>query len=281
VSAATPRHAECADCHNSHASYAATATAPKGSGMLAGVWGINRNTQLVAPTGVPPSVNEYEICFKCHGDSANKPQSAGALAPYPPYPNRQYPDFNKRLVFDATTAISFHPIEDKAKAPASGISLIAPLTVNSIIRCNDCHDNDTGPLAAPTPGTGPLGPHGSNWKHLLAGRFDMDNSSTTESAATYALCYKCHDRTTILSSTSCPEHSRHIRSENASCSICHDPHGISSTQGNSTNNSNLVNFDKRFVTPSSSGILRFDDLGNRKGRCYLTCHGKNHNPESY
>ncbi len=28
-----PRHAECEDCHNSHASYALTATAPKGSGQ--------------------------------------------------------------------------------------------------------------------------------------------------------------------------------------------------------------------------------------------------------
>lgn len=60
--------------------------------------------------------------------------------------------------------------------------------------CTDCHDSDTGPKA-PTPGTGPSGPHGSNYKHLLAGRFDMDNSNTTESAAAYALCYKCHDRT--------------------------------------------------------------------------------------
>ena len=58
-------------------------------------------------------------------------------------------------------------------------------------------------------------------------------------------------------------------------------HGASSTQGTSTNNSNLINFDKRFVTPSSSGILRFEDLGNRTGRCYLTCHGTNHNPFSY
>jgi hypothetical protein len=40
-------------------------------------------------------------------------------------------------------------------------------------------------------------------------------------------------------------------------------------------------FDKRFVTPSSGGLLRFDDQGTRKGRCYLTCHGKNHNPLSY
>jgi hypothetical protein len=84
-----------------------------------------------------------------------------------------------------------------------------------------------------------------------------------------------------LTRTSFAGHDKHIRGESASCSICHDPHGISSTQGNSTNNSFLINFDRRFVTPSSSGVLRFDDLGAGRVRCYLTCHGKGHNPLSY
>jgi hypothetical protein len=65
----------------------------------------------------------------------------------------------------------------------------------------------------------------------------------------------------------------------------HDLHGTCPvqvlTQGNSTNNAHLVNFDTRFVTPSSGGILRYDSQGANKGRCYLTCHGQNHNPESY
>jgi predicted CXXCH cytochrome family protein len=71
TNATTPRHAECADCHNPHASYAAATTAPKASGPLAGVWGIATSGVRVEPSGTPPSVREYEICFKCHGDSAN------------------------------------------------------------------------------------------------------------------------------------------------------------------------------------------------------------------
>jgi hypothetical protein len=276
VSGAAPRHAECEDCHNPHAANAQTAAAPKGSGKIAGVWGISRTNSVVQPSGAPPSVNEYEICFKCHADSANMPQATGA--PAPPYPNRAALQWNKRLQMDST-AVSYHPIEAPAKATSSP-SLKAPLTLTSVILCTDCHDSDTGPKA-PTPGTGPAGPHGSNYKHLLAGRYDMDNSATTESATTYALCYKCHDRTIVLSATSCPEHNRHVRSENASCSICHDPHGISSAQGTTTNNAHLINFDKRFVTPSSSGILRFEQTSPGKGRCYLTCHGENHNPQSY
>lgn len=276
VSGAAPRHAECEDCHNGHASYAASTAAPKGSGAVAGVWGINRSNTLVQPSGSPPSVNEYEICFKCHADSANMPQAGGA--PAPPYPNRVAPQFNKRLQFDST-AVSYHPIEAAAKATTSP-SLKSPWTRTSIMRCTDCHDSDTGPKA-PTPGTGPAGPHGSSFKHLLAGRYDMDNSNTTESAAAYALCYKCHDRTIVLSTTSFREHDRHVRSENASCSICHDPHGISGAQGTTLNNAHLVNFDKRFVTPSSGGLLKWEQTSPGRGRCYLTCHGDNHNPESY
>jgi predicted CXXCH cytochrome family protein len=276
TSVAAARHAECPDCHNAHASAAMTAAAPKGSGKLAGVWGIDGNNALRLPSGAPPSVNEYEICYKCHGDSANKPQP-GAM-PAPPYPNRVALQFNMRLMFDPGNP-SYHPIE-AAGRNTSVPSLIAPWTTNSVMYCTDCHDNDQGPKA-PAPGIGPSGPHGSNVKHLLAGRYDMDNSSHTESAAAYALCYKCHNRTVVLSSTSFRGHNKHIVGENSSCSICHDPHGISSTQGNLTNNKFLINFDKRFVTPSSSGILRFDDLGAGRVRCYLTCHGKGHNPESY
>ena len=102
-----------------------------------------------------------------------------------------------------------------------------------------------------------------------------------ESAAVYALCYKCHDRNIILSNTSNPEHKRHIVDIQAPCSVCHDAHGVTATQGTTTNNAHLVNFDRRFVTPSSGGILRFEQTGLLRGRCYLTCHGRNHNPFSY
>lgn len=269
-----PRHAECADCHNAHASYAAGATAPKGSGRLAGVWGVDSNGLVVQPTGTPASVREYEICYKCHGDSANKSQPTG---PAPPYANRQSPQFNKRLQFDPANP-SYHPVEAPGRNP-SVPSLIAPWTTSSIVYCTDCHDNDTGPKA-PAPGSGPAGPHGSNQKHLLVARYDMDNAQHNESATTYALCYKCHSRSSILSDASFSEHDKHL-GEGVPCSVCHDPHGVGAGQGNSINNSHLINFDLRFVTPAPNGILRFEDLGTNRGRCYLTCHGRQHDPFEY
>ena len=276
------RHAECADCHNPHASYAAPATAPKASGKLSGAWGIDSNGSRVEPSGTPPSVREYEICYKCHADSVNKPQSplAGG-GPYPPYPNRVALQFNKRLQLDPANP-SYHPVEAAGKS-TDVPSLKAPWTTSSsIIYCTDCHGNDTGPQAAPTPGTGPDGVHGSNNKHLLVARYDMDNQKNDpESAAVYALCYKCHDRTSILGNVTFREHNKHVVGAAVPCATCHDPHGISASQGNSINNSRLINFDKRWVTPDSQGRLRFEDLGYRTGRCYLTCHGKTHSPLSY
>jgi len=274
-SSAQPRHAECADCHNGHASYAASTVAPKGNGFVSGVWGVDSNNFVRQPSGTPASVNEYEICYKCHADSANKPQESGM--PDPPYPDRVARQFNMRLMFDPANP-SYHPVE----APGRNLSvpsLIAPWTTASIMYCTDCHDNNQGPKA-PTPGAGPAGPHGSVYKHLLAGRYDMDNEYTTESSAAYALCYKCHNRNVILSTQSFRGHDQHVRDLRASCSICHDPHGISSTQGNSTNNSALINFDRRFVTPSS-GILRADISPNGSTLCWLTCHGKNHSATGY
>ena len=275
ATATAARHAECADCHNPHASHAAATTAPKASGRLAGVWGIDSNGLRVEPSGTPPSVREYEICLKCHGDSANKQQPAG---PSPPYANRQAAQFNKRLQFDPANP-SFHPVEAPGRS-TSVPSLIAPWSTTSTIYCTDCHDNDTGPKA-PTPGTGPAGPHGSNYKHLLVARYDMDNGSQLESAAAYALCYKCHDRSSILSDISFKKHNRHLVNAAAPCSVCHDSHGISATQGTTTNNSRLINFDKRFVSPNASGLLRFEVTGAGSGRCYLNCHGIEHNPLSY
>jgi predicted CXXCH cytochrome family protein len=275
TSATTPRHAECADCHNPHASHAAAATAPKGSGRLAGVWGIDATGLRVEPSGTPPSVREYEICFKCHGDSANKAQPSG---PYPPYANRQAAQFNKRLQFDPANP-SYHPVE----APGRNTfvpSLIAPWTTSSIIYCTDCHDNDSGPKA-PIPGIGPAGPHGSNYKHLLVANYQIDSGTLVESLTAYELCYKCHDRASILADRSFKKHNKHVVVAASPCSVCHDPHGISASQGNTTNNSSLINFDTRFVSPSASGLLRFEVTGVGKGSCYLNCHGFEHNPLSY
>jgi len=252
------RHVECVDCHNPHA---ATAGAGTPSGPLAGVRGITGTG-----ADINPSTSEYQICFRCHGDSPGMPASRTT---------RQIAQTNTRLEFQ-TTNPSHHAILGAGRS-TNVPSLIAPLTTSSIIKCTDCHNNNAGPGAG---GTGPAGPHGSTFAPLLERQYVVADN-TTESTASYALCYKCHSRTSILNNATFAEHSKHISSERTPCNVCHDPHGISGTQGNATNNSRLINFDTTVVRPSSSGALRFESTGTNRGRCYLTCHGANHNPFSY
>jgi len=249
-------HVECVDCHNSHAANNSTAVAPNVNGFNIGVKGINQSGNPVNPAQY-----QYEICYRCHTQTSGQ-------APSPT--NRQIVQNNVRLEF-ATSNPSHHAVVGAGVNP-NVPSLIAPNTTASIIYCTACHASD---------GTGaPAGPHGSIYPHILKLQY-LTADHTNESAAAYALCYSCHSRTSILGDNSFDEHHKHITEEKTPCNVCHDPHGISSTQGNSTNNSNLINFDVSVVTPSSSGILRFDDLGLYHGRCYMKCHGENHNPESY
>ncbi|RMF86812.1 MAG: hypothetical protein D6739_02605 [Nitrospirae bacterium] len=254
------RHVECADCHDPHQAKPGSATPPAVSPPIAGVSGVDSSGAVVSP-----AQNQYEICFKCHADTAQ------GLAPIP----RQIQTLNKRLQFDPANP-SFHPVEAPGVNP-NVPSLILPLTTASVIYCTDCHASDDGPGAG---GTGPAGPHGSVYPYLLEREY-VTADNTAESPTVYALCYKCHDRNSILADQSFSEHSKHLSNKvNAPCSACHDPHGISNGQGTTTNNSHLINFDTSIVQPYN-GVLKFEDLGTFTGRCTLVCHGKSHKPKTY
>lgn len=258
------RHVECVDCHNPHAVNSSTATAPAIKGFETGVSGINQ-----AGNPVAAATYSYEICYKCHAGNTWAPAAATA---------RQIVQSNVRLEF-ATTNPSFHPVVGPRNNAEVVPNLVAPNTATTVLYCTACHASDGA--------TSPAGPHGSIYPQIMKLQYlktdgNTTASGTTESAAAYALCYSCHNRTNLLAgNNSFPEHSKHVVSERAPCNTCHDPHGISSTQGNATNNSSLINFNTTVVKPSSGGILRFDDQGSRRGRCYLTCHGQDHNPLSY
>ena len=261
---AAPRHAVCADCHNAHASFSLPAVPPRADGFLSGVWGIDRNALRVAPVG-----NQYEVCFKCHGDSANQPQARGPTPPETVW--RAVPDLNLRQVFDLA-APSFHPVEGPGRS-ATVPGMIPPWTASSIIYCTDCHASDTGPGAG---GTGPAGPHGSIYNHILERNFSTADF-TPESVVAYALCYKCHDRSVLFSvQSSFPSHSQHVQMQSIPCSACHDWHGVSLVQGNPVNNAHLINFDVSIVRPNSVGMRQYQSTGLGHGTCSLNCHGVDH-----
>jgi predicted CXXCH cytochrome family protein len=252
----TSMHVECVDCHNPHASNNLVSAAPNISGALKGVKGIN---QSGSPVG--SATFSYEVCYRCHAGSPGAPVSSTL---------RVLIQNNVRLEFSPGNP-SYHPVAS-AGVNNNVPSLIAPWAPMSRMSCTDCHSSD---------GQGsPAGPHGSIYPHILKQQYSTANK-TIESYSSYALCYSCHNRSSILSDVSFKEHKKHIVDEMTPCNACHDPHGISGAQGNSINNSNLINFWTTVVNSSSSGILRFEDQGNFRGRCYLTCHGKDHNPLSY
>ncbi len=255
------KHVECVDCHNPHEANNSTGSAPAVSGANKGVTGIT-----ASGGGTDNALNLYEICFKCHGDTNNNVVTTDPTT-------RQILQLNTRLEFDPANP-SYHPVEQQGVNPDVP-SLISPLTTSSVIYCTDCHGNDNS--------GGPKGPHGSINDHILVANYTT-RDFTSESATAYALCYKCHSRSSILGDKSFKKHDKHIRGEKTPCNACHDPHGISHTQATSSNgspnNTHLINFDITIVK-TQNGLRRFEDRGRFRGRCFLNCHGEKHSPKSY
>ncbi len=255
-------HVECSDCHNPHQTTNASASPPDVPGALQGLTGIDKDGATVSPAQY-----EYEICLKCHENN---------IPSIPTYVPRYDAQNNIRIEF-AEINPSYHPVFAIGKN-SNVPSLISPLDVNSIIYCTDCHNNDEADVVG-----GIVGPHGSNYAPLLRKRQVFEDYNT-ESESIYALCYRCHDRNVIINGNSRVSryiHNRHVASSGmmggrvkAACTTCHDPHG-------SVTNTHLINFNTDYVSASSGGRLEFVDLGSDSGKCYLKCHGKNHNPKTY
>ncbi len=244
VSAGATRHVECADCHNPHAANTTGKPTPLAvSGALAGLRGINN-----AGARISPITYEYELCFRCHADTAKGPARV----------NRQFPQLNTRLEFqDVNGQNSFHPVVMPGRN-VNVLSLKHPWTTASLITCGDCHNNDTGPGAG---GSGPAGPHGSAYAPLL--ERPMSYADTAANSANSALCYKCHE----FSNNAWRDHVRHIGY--TACGTCHDPHGSPIAH--------LMNFDPGIVT----GARNYQTTVPGHGTCTLLCHGKDHASAKY
>jgi hypothetical protein len=150
--------------------------------------------------------------------------------------------------------------------------------------CTDCHRDDSG---------GSKGPHGSSFAPILRERYEITDG-TPESLESYILCYRCHERTSILSDVSFRKktgvtigngggHSGHL-AKGATCSACHDPHGVNPDNRPSGSHTHLINFDSQIVAPvirTPNSFPVFNDTGTFSGSCTLVCHGVTHNALSY
>jgi len=294
TSPGTIRHAQCVDCHNAHYANGTGAQPPLVSGALLGV-----KAQSSANSFLPVANNEYEVCFKCHGDSANKPQTTdtgtGGIG-FGRNPQRQFdlgnPNrSNTRIEF--ALGASYHPVVrmgNLSSGPGGQVPSLRPAPISpggaplpnrtlssfSSIYCTDCHNSDTGRNLG-IGSNGAAGPHASNIPHLLERESMLEpppaipGKSTAGVAYTltnYGLCDKCHDVQGSIMRDRSFTHLEHVQQSGAACSTCHDPHASSSPM--------LINFDLSIVAPNSVGQLSYVQTGVGHGTCNLMCHGNDH-----
>jgi predicted CXXCH cytochrome family protein len=265
------RSVTCVDCHNPHLTARGRAEAPYASSMLRGVRGVDRNGAAVRSV-----TYEYEVCFKCHSDNT----------PDLNYVPRVIVTTNLRRAFDTANS-SYHPvlaIGRNLNIPSIPSPFEPTMSPATMIYCTTCHADDDG---------GSHGPHGSSYRPILRERYEtIDN--TPEGYDNYALCYRCHNRSSILSDasfrTKTPRqtasgggHSGHLAA-GAPCSACHDAHGVNDmgTMSGTGSHTHLINFDITIAFPKAGATYPiFQDTGMFSGSCTLVCHGVAHDNTSY
>jgi predicted CXXCH cytochrome family protein len=239
-----PRHVACQDCHRVHISSDVSPT--KGArGYAPG--DMRRKLGEEKPRGIRfrRASTDYDICYQCHADSANLPSERIVAAEFNPL------------------NASYHPVEMTGKNKDVP-SLIGGMSENSKIGCGSCHGNNDP--------AGPRGPHGSDYKPLLISEYVQEDGP--ELMESYALCYICHRRSSIMKNESFKAHEEHIVSQDTSCHTCHNSHG-------SEIYTDLIEFNEDVVSPSNTSMmLEYVPGPGGRPRCYLTCHDADHAMDS-
>jgi hypothetical protein len=238
-------------------------------------------------------VNQYENCLRCHGYSAGK---GAGTNPYGYLPQRAASDPLNVILQMNTAAKSSHPVMHARSSGLQQYSLLQTMldrdgttthgrTMGSQIFCTDCHNADDNREFG---GTGPNGPHGSKWWHLLEHDYEdsqapggpgtlvtvnVNKHPDTSINGPYGMCAKCHDLSIVLRPSNGP-HSNHVWDDGFSCSTCHNAHGMAATSANPTGLS-MVDFDVNVVGQNGSLPISYD---SGSGTCVLKCHNVAHNP---
>jgi len=291
------RHATCVDCHSPHASQAVTSFASPLPPVLrvsqAGVLGISATD---GTTVLSPAVNQYENCLRCHGTSSGK-QSLAVFGYLPTWAVASADPLNI-IPQLTTTSTSSHPVLHNRSSALAQPSLLPNMlnldghtqgrAMGTQILCTDCHNSDDNREFG---GTGPNGPHGSQYLHLLERRYEFSQVAPAPGGGPgtaiqnlfpnpvldpsangpYSMCAKCHDLGQIVSNTSFSEHARHIN-DGFSCSTCHTSHGMGATSAN-ISGERLVDFDINVVAPNGTTPISYNRATNS---CSLVCHNQAH-----
>ncbi|MDR3762540.1 MAG: cytochrome c3 family protein [Acidobacteriota bacterium] len=289
------RHATCVDCHEPHASkttgdFTLTTIRPAQNGAR-GVSATDSTTVM------SPAQNQYETCLRCHGASSGK--KVEVQYGYAPTRLAVSGDPLNVIAQLGTAAKSSHPVMHDRNSAYAQPSLRKSLlnldgqtvgrVMNQRILCTDCHNSDDNREFG---GSGPNGPHGSKYTHILERRYEFSQIASgaapgstivnllpavTDPAAggPYSLCAKCHDLGNVMLDASFSKHSMHIKA-GFSCSACHTAHGTA-TSG-SISGDRLINFDLNVVGVNdvSKAAISYTSGTNN---CTLKCHNYNHNAD--
>lgn len=187
------RHADCLDCHDTHAAgavlHAKGTNTVASTSPLRGATGVSFTppTTAFAVTGAgnfawkAPVGFEYEICFKCHSSYAwgNGTPPTAPSGGVETDVAREFNPNNKR----------YHAVIGAAKTSGKGV-YVAPWTATSAMTCSDCHTSNVT--------TDPKGAHGSNNPYMLAGLYTAATGTTNN--ITGHLCFNCHAATAYAAS---------------------------------------------------------------------------------
>jgi predicted CXXCH cytochrome family protein len=285
------RHATCVDCHNGHSSeivglFPSPPLIRISQKDIAGISASDGTSVLT------PAVNQYENCLRCHGTGTGK--QVQPIYGYLPVRAVSAGDpLNVIAQFQpASTTISSHPVMHASSSSLPQPSLLANMlnldgatqgrAMGTQILCTDCHNSDDNREFG---GTGPNGPHGSRWTHILERRYEFSQAAAPGQPITnlfsnpdlsvngpYGLCAKCHDLPNqIMKNTSWNQHNNHINA-GFSCSTCHTAHGMGASSG-TISGERLVNFDVNVVAQNSGAPISYNRSANT---CALVCHGYAH-----
>jgi predicted CXXCH cytochrome family protein len=240
------KHVECVDCHNPHATNSNSAQAPF-------VKGPNTSTKGINQTGMEifPAINEYEICFRCHGDNAVTQE----------YTTRYLGTSNTRTDFNPNN-ISMHPVIEEGKNN-NPRGLLTNYNASSKIYCSSCHASNGQ--------NSPAGPHGSIYPRILKSNYNIEKTPQLGEAwpsliqSNFNLCFECHE-VNMVTNIHTQISEGHFM-ETIGCNACHDPHGYEG--GTYSENAYGINFDQSVIQPNPING-RMIDLDAKK--CFMTCH---------
>jgi predicted CXXCH cytochrome family protein len=284
------RHATCVDCHASHGSQPVGVFPPAPLIRISqkDVAGVSATDGVTVLT---PAVNQYENCLRCHGTSTGK--QVQPIYGYFPVRAVSAGDPLNLIPQFSLSSTSSHPVAHLRSSALAQPSLRTNMlnldgvtlgrTMGTQILCTDCHNSDDNREFG---GTGPNGPHGSRWTHILERRYEFSQAAAPgqtisnlfpnpdlSTVGPYALCGKCHDLSNqIMQNTSWNQHASHINA-GFTCSTCHTAHGMGANSG-SISGERLINFDGNVVASNGGLPISYNRAANT---CVLVCHQTAHN----